>query len=177
MRIRKGFTLIELLVAIAIVGLLATISVVTLKYTRDRAKIIQARNSLKLLEKLYMTAQQERSAALVDITLNGCTDCSCRTGTDMKNTLSPCYTDWETSLNSVKAAASGAMTAGPEVFLRDPWGSPYSLDENEREFSSVDCRQDTFRSLGPDGIYNTMDDINLDGTAYLSPVPYSRPCP
>ncbi|MCW1892309.1 MAG: type II secretion system GspH family protein [Candidatus Uhrbacteria bacterium] len=177
MRIRKGFTLIELLVVIAIIGLIATISVVTLQYTRERARIAQARNSLKLLEKLYMAAQQEQSAPIVNITLNGCTDCSCRTSTDMRNTTGPCYTDWETSLNRVKAAASGAITAAPEVFLRDPWGSPYSLDENEREFSPADCRPDTFRSLGPDGIYNTVDDINLDGTAYLSPIPYSRPCP
>ena len=54
--------------------------------------------------------------------------------------------------------------------LRDPWGSPYTLDENEREGGPTDCRLDTIRSAGPDGIWGNSDD---GGYA----VPLSRDCP
>jgi len=53
---------------------------------------------------------------------------------------------------------------------RDPWGSPYGLDENEREGGPTDCRLDTIRSAGPDGLLYTGDD-----QGYV--IPHSRPCP
>jgi hypothetical protein len=95
----------------------------------------------------------------------------------MRNSTEECFTDWQTALIRIEAETNGAVANAVQRYLRDPWGSPYDLDENEREFGPTDCRLDTFRSFGPDGIRNTIDDVNLTGDAYLSELPLSRACP
>ena len=42
----------------------------------------------------------------------------------------------------------------------DPYGNPYTIDENEKEFGANDCRPDEVISAGPDGIFFTNDDVD-----------------
>ena len=95
----------------------------------------------------------------------------------MRNSTGECFTDWLSAITLIESATNGLASGASMQFIRDPWGSPYDLDENEREFGPGDCRLDTFRSFGPDGIRNTLDDVNLTGDAYLSELPLSRACP
>lgn len=55
---------------------------------------------------------------------------------------------------------------------RDPWGSPYALDENERESSPTDCRYDTILSAGPNGLWEAGGNDDL---GYI--IPWSKICP
>lgn len=155
----RGFTLIELLVVIAIIALMSSIAISALNTARTRAQYASAQNQLRQLAQAMIIAQGETGRTLLQVTLSGCSDCPCRNVGDMKNvaTTHACYTGWTSALARVQANNS---IAGPALgsFLRDPWGSPWMVDENEGESPVILCRQDTIRTVGPDGLYNTSDD-------------------
>jgi hypothetical protein len=116
-------------------------------------------------------AQGNTGKTMIGITGNGCSDCNgCRSG-DLRNisSSSGCYTSWVSALTNITTAAGQEFTNASQL-TRDPWGSPYCLDENEREGGPTDCRQDSLLSVGPDGIYGTSDD-------YTTVLPFSSPCP
>ena len=60
-----------------------------------------------------------------------CSDCVCR-GRDDRNILvtDPCYTQWINALTRIQQA-TGGIVSGLDRMTRDPWGSPYTPDENE----------------------------------------------
>ncbi|MFA5841887.1 MAG: prepilin-type N-terminal cleavage/methylation domain-containing protein [Candidatus Paceibacterota bacterium] len=154
---KHGFTLIELLVVIAIVGLLSTIVVASVSRVRQTAMITKTNAEINQFIKLATLAQGESGRALGNITGSGCSDCGCR-ARDIRNipTSDSCYIQWVNILNLTKTASLN-MLPGIEKMYRDPWGSPYCLDENEGEYAGA---VDTFRSVGPDGTWGTGDDIS-----------------
>lgn len=153
---KSGFTLIELLVVIAIIGLLASIVLVSVNSARQKARWAKVQAELQEFVKAAVIAQGETGKLLGQITGNYCSDCACR-GIDLRNIAdtSSCAVNWYNALAAVQAASG---VSGLTQMKRDPWGSPYNLDENELEFSSSDCRYDLIRSVGPDGIVGTVDD-------------------
>ena len=95
----------------------------------------------------------------------------CRSGADLKNIpeSDPCYLRWVESLDRISAAAGGIDLSG---LRRDPWGSPYLLDENEFEWSWVRCRLDRIMTAGPNGIWESSGDGlvgMVDGSGFLMP--------
>lgn len=162
MRVIRGFTLIELLVVIAIIGVLSSVVLVAVADIRENSKAAAAQVELKEIERAIVIAQGEERQALRWITNSNCSDCSCRATrldglSDMRNIPDTdlCYTRWQSALQNI-LAGTGGVVSGLNL-LRDPWGSPYMLDENEEE--ATPCRKDELRSAGPDGVRGSGDDI------------------
>lgn len=162
-----GFTLIELLVVISIIGVLASVGLASLTDARLSAQYTAARLEMKVILDAITVAGRP-GQTLAQITNSFCTMCVCRDrfggGSDLREVTDSevCYTSLDTSMQNI-AAVSPLLDAsgGPR---RDPWGSPYLIDENEREFldqpNNINriCRPDFIRTVGPDGIFGTPDD-------------------
>ena len=157
-----GFTLIELLVSVAIISIIASVVMATLNDARVRAEYTAAQQELVQLSKAIVYAQIGSGNRVQLITGSGCSACQCAAATDLRNidASSACYTQWESSLEDILAAGDG-VADGLEEALRDPWGSPYLLDENEGEMPGNFCRADTIHTAGEDGIRNTSDDYSI----------------
>lgn len=164
---KKGFTLIELLVVVAIIGVLATVVLGALGDARDKAKIARARLEMNQIVKAITIAQGETGNYLGVITGSGCSDCTGgRTaGFDYRNTpeTDPFYIRWALSILNIENATNG-LVVGVSKITRDPWGSPYAMDENETDSS---CSRDSLRSYGPDGIRGNSDDISSMQIPYV----------
>ena len=157
---KRGFTLIELLVVIGIIGILSTVVLASLSSARTKTQIIRTKMELSQIVKAIIIAQGETGNYLKDITGSACSNCSGgRTaGVDYKNTLDTdsFYIRWSASISNIENATNGLMV-GVSNIKRDPWGSPYGLDENEGEGGG--CSYDVLRSYGPDGLFSTSDDV------------------
>lgn len=115
-----------------------------------------------------------------NITGSGCMNCWCTNGwrptrwqqsppspygfVNVKNAPDndPCVEKWIEALNAIKSANNG-LAGDVAALYRDPWGSPYHLDENEGEYN---CPvSDYILSVGPNGMRDadmpTSDDISL----------------
>jgi prepilin-type N-terminal cleavage/methylation domain-containing protein len=165
----NGFTLIELLVVIAIISLLSTVVMSSVSKARQKAQYAKARVEIKQFINAATLAQQEKGN-LRSITGSGCSDCSCR-GRDIRNipASDSCYIGWINVITTIQNNTNGAVTNLTKM-TRDSWGSPYGIDENDREGGPADCRFDTIRTAGPDGILYNGDDMGFT-------INLSRPCP
>jgi len=158
-KIKEGFTLIELLVVVAIIGLLATLSIVALNTARDQSRKAKTNADLSRLIDAIIMAQGENGKTLLKITGSNCSDCGCRGIGSITNisAASSCYLSWQNVVLKISEECGG-LFEGIKKITRDPWGSPYLLDENEGE--SGGCGSDSLKSAGPDGLWGTFDDIS-----------------
>jgi len=134
----KAFTLVELLVVIAVIGLLSSIIIVSLKEVRERAKIAKMESDLSLILRAVLMARHNEDKVLKDITGSGCSACSCYTPAECDYRCEACRVRMETTLRNL--GLPGAML--------DPWGRYYVIDENELEFSENPCRIDSITCAG-----------------------------
>ncbi len=198
MKIRKsvGFTLIELLVVISIIGLISSIALASLTTAREKARIARAVTEMRQIEDAIILAQGETGTTTKvtvydpNISLTPyCTDCACRNtpyrasfGLSPINSIrdipvgDPCYYLWIHARDRIEIASGGVIDLSN--FDRDPWGSPYLLDENEGELplTHVDCGLDTLRSAGPDGQIRDTNGLPLlvDDDLWID-IPYIGP--
>ncbi len=151
---RRAFTLVELLVVISIIGLLSTIAVASTSNARNKAKTAKIQADLKQMSTYIELARQMTGSTLWTITGSNCSACSC--SGDLRNIAeaSACAQLMLAQWNKIFVAAGGPVRT---TVLRDPWGSPYQIDENEGESTNLD---DIF-SVGPDGTMRTADDTDV----------------
>lgn len=147
---KQGFTLVELLVVISIIAILSVIGVTIFSSAQNSAKKAKLGADF---DAIYKNIEQTRiinQKSLSQITGSNCSECGCR-GSDANNCLSTMTTAY-------------AKVTSAQLPL-DPWGRPYTFDENEGETGVTDCRFDTIDSAGPDNILRNSDDI-----CYLVPL-------
>jgi hypothetical protein len=131
---------------------------------------VRARADLRELGELAARAQRRAKTTVLRITGSGCSDCACRTG-DLRQIggTTPCMATWLNVLKLLDAAA--ASSGAVNKYARDPWGSPYAIDENQGEGGAAACRTaDHLRSVGKDGKYGTDDDMIVS-------IPLAGNCP
>ena len=128
---------------------------------RDKAQQSKSQSEIDSFLQAVILAEGESGKYLNAITGSNCSDCPCR-GKDIRNIAvgDACYISWMNVLSTVQAA-SGGLVSNLNKMLRDPWGSPYGLDENEGA-TPVGCVNDGFASAGPDGVLWNADDIRIE---------------
>jgi prepilin-type N-terminal cleavage/methylation domain-containing protein len=147
-----GFTIIEVLVVLAIAGLIMFTMFLAVPHLKQQQKKTQARNGVNTIVTAAGVAQQYFGKPLRLITGNGCSNCACRPPALM--TDAACVNNWKTAVDNISLAGLDISD-----LITDPWGNPYSLDENEGEVGLPPCTLDSIRSVGPDGIQATSDDF------------------
>jgi len=176
----KGFTLIELIVVITIIGLISTIGALSYANTIKDAQIAKSKQDMNDFIQALETARIKTGKTANAITGSGCSDCACRLPANKVYrdipTTDTCYVNWINVLTKISSAGVVDISA----FTRDPWGSPYLFDENEKEYNTAaNCnpaRIDRIKSAGPYGIMSTSDDIGISIPLFLE---YTTPivCP
>lgn len=140
----RGFTIVELLIVIVIIGILAAITIVAYNGIQDRAKQAKMNNDITEIVKAVQAARQSTGKTFAQLTNSTASGGPCwnkATGTDLAALPSTdsCITSYVAALSAISAASGANLTTN----LRDPWGRPYLLDENEGEGSPTNCTHDT----------------------------------
>lgn len=125
---------------------------------RQRAEATEA---LRQLAGLAHTAKVRSGSNLVAITGSNCSRCGCD-GRDLRRVPAGdvCLRQWDRALSRIGAAA-GASPDSLARLARDPWGSPYLLNENEGESADFPFEPDTLASPGQNGLVGDGDDITV----------------
>ena len=118
-----------------------------------------AAQSLETLAGLAHTAKTAAGRPLFAVTGENCTSCGCE-GRDLRTVPEGdvCRRKWQAASQALGRAA-GASPGELDRLARDPWGSPYLLNENEAESPDFPCLPDVVASAGPNGLAGDADDI------------------
>lgn len=122
-----------------------------------------------MLVKAIIVAREAVNGTLMTVTGNGCTRCSCPyvSGDLTKwNSLaktSSCWVQYYSAIDKI-GTASGMNIASLKA--GDPWGSPYSIDENELENGT--CNYDNIRSVGSSANINGGTGVGSVNVPYFS---------
>ncbi|MCL4427184.1 prepilin-type N-terminal cleavage/methylation domain-containing protein [Patescibacteria group bacterium] len=156
----RSFTLIELLIVVAIIGILAALIIVSVNVALTNSKIARTKQDLQTFTRAVSIAEANTGKALMQITGSGCSECGFNGSNDIGENLNNLLDSnagvqqWYNDLQAIQNACNGDCN-NINTMKRDPWGNPYSLDENELEFSNDLCRRDFISSAGPDGIIDS----------------------
>lgn len=141
---KKGFTLIELLVVISIIGLLASITLVSLKRAIDRARMGKAQTEMDQIKKTMIIYKSQ--VGELPPPGDNCSACS-----------NPPNSSW-TAVIDVMVSANIILPNQGQAIYRDPWGNYYGYDDN-------DCNSNPgvsyLRTAGADKILWTADDYEI----------------
>lgn len=161
-----GFTIVELLITIVVVAVIAAVTVVGYTGFQDRARRSKMDSDIKTIVNAIQLARINNAQNLRYITGYTYTAGPCvshPSGTNLAALPNndPCITTYLSSLNAI-SAASGVQLGD----VRDPWGRPYFIDENESETGPSYCTKDTVAAFRVPfvtgyGIYSGMPLYNV----------------
>jgi len=139
----KGFTIVELLIVIVVIGILAAITIVSFNGVQQQARITSVKADLVAIQKAMVMYRAESGILPpgVDFYSGG---------------VMPPPASWSTSILSVLKAKGYITTSGLE---KDPWGQYYWYDNNDCAIGQGGASP--LKSVGPDGLLNTADDIGI----------------
>lgn len=140
---QDGFTIVELLIVIVVIGILAAITIVAFNGVQDRARQQSVMSDLQSIKKSMLLYRADRGVL--------------PPGADFYSGSSgPPPATWSTSVLNSMRTNNYITTSGLE---RDPWGSYYWYDNNDCSFGQGGSSP--LKSIGPDGVLNTADDIGI----------------
>lgn len=149
-RVGAGFTIVELLIVIVVIAILAAITIVSYNGIQQRANESKIKSDLSMINKAILSARTTTGKTLTDITgaspsyvtADGCggkadgTDLAAFPQSDI------CWVRYNAALQAI-STASGANIRN----LKDPWGRPYYIYEQEGRTSPTSCTQDQISSF------------------------------
>ena len=153
---KSGFTIVELLIVIVVIAILAAISIIAYNGIQDRTRQSKINSDLAMLEKAIHAARISASTSLRFITQNTHSGGSCyakESGTDLA-ALPPsdgCWTTYNLTLQRISDAGNINVRN-----LKDPWGRPYYIDENESENPAAMCNRDKVAVYALPHVYNSQ---------------------
>lgn len=162
---QAGFTIVELLIVIVVIGILAGLVLTAFGAAQNKARTAKVANDIAVLEKSILVARESTGLPLGEVTGSNCTRCGCPylAGNSTKyNTLSKnhaCWTKYFSSLDAISVASGSNLE---QLKAGDPWGSPYSIDENEGEGAANLCVKD--------GIYSWGESSHQSGGTHLNQI-------
>lgn len=161
---KKGFSLIELLIVIAVIGILSSITLVTLNTARDKAKLSRAQTDLQMLSRAIYLLSTDTGKWPMHI--DPIDDCSA-----VSAGVEALMDDEAVGLLSDDSASPYGGWSGPyygDVPV-DPWGKKYIFDGDYYCTTAVKgCERITdgqaviaIHSAGPNGPTSANDGINV----------------
>lgn len=137
----SGFTIVELLIVIVVIGILATIMIVAFNGVQARSRTATVNSDLQTIEKAMLMYRAQHGTLPLSA--------DWYSGTTM-----PPTSRWATEIIAGLKSEKIISTPGLE---KDPWGQYYWYDNNDCSIGS--SGNSPVRSIGPDGLLNTADDI------------------
>lgn len=132
-----GFTIVELLIVIVVIAILAAITIVAFNGVKDRANSAKINSDLAQIQKAILAARvNSGEVATRYVTLSTATASNCvglASTVDLADTVAAatCWTSYNNAMDRISTASNINVRD-----LKDPWGRPYYLDENEKEGAS-----------------------------------------
>lgn len=148
-----GFTLIELLIVIAIIGILASIFLVSLGKTRDQARVARAKHEMRQIINAMYLYKDKCGKFPPGKTASG--DPSCQSGGE--GVCADCVPPYF-SCNSLQWVIVMDALVSHKLITRidtDPWGNPYCYDDNDGIPPS--SYYTPLYSMGPNGLAGTRN--------------------
>lgn len=152
----RGFTLIELLVALAIVALLATVSLPLAQVVQTRSKETELKANLRIIRQALDTYKAASDAGLID-----------------KSAGASGYpVSLETLVNGVQRSAAFGFSAQPFLVLRRIPRDPFFDDASTLNSATWGLRSYSSKADNPQpgedvfDVYSKSSERALDGTSY-----------
>jgi general secretion pathway protein G len=139
----NGFTIVELLIVIVVIGILAAITVVAYNGIQDRARTTTVNSDLATIQKAMLMYRADHGTLPLSA--------DWYSGAAM-----PPTSRWSTEIIAGLKSEKFITTPGLD---KDPWGQYYWYDNNDCSFGS--SGSSPVKSVGPDGLLNTADDIGI----------------
>jgi prepilin-type N-terminal cleavage/methylation domain-containing protein len=160
----SGFTITELLIVLVVIGILASLVVVSFTGITDNSRKAKSQYDLKAFGNAAQVARVYSDKTMRQITGSDCTGCSCTFdsgGASRSVALytlpdtDPCWVDYRAAITALGTAAKVNFE---KLLDGDAWGSPYVIDENEDVPGYACTYLDYMWSVGKDGVSSTVDD-------------------
>lgn len=157
MRLHNAFTLIEMIIVIALIALISTIGIASFNRIQTQSRTTKLNADLANIQKNINAARFVSNQTLAQITGSTWSEGfnnACLGAGDLRNVPDThlCVVRWRNVQNRL-----AQFNADISDIDRDPWGNPYTVDENDGVTAT--CIRDIIRSPGPDGIAGNSDDI------------------